>query len=499
MKYTSLFCAAIAAMGMQAFAEPARVAGDDFNADKYDLAGLDSVEVKTLNSFSANGWTVVGEDQSAIVTTHFDNGGQALKLNTNGETLTLTAATTKDYSATVSMKVEMVASDTMVDMTGDDTTQTALFLYKPDENAEAGTLMAFSNDSTGGTNLWVALTDANFTALDDKDIADITIVINYAEEEATYIVNGTTFAAIPLANPNAAAGHKLNSVAFRGTGFVDDLFVGQEQTGTFATFIYELAGEEPSTTSKDISSANFQFSSYVDPQTGSNTVAVLYSRSEGVDTKMADLTLTDDTWSITDASQFEEGGTYVVKVTFEVKSSTITIYKNSEDAANLLDTITQDWFTEFTFTPPQGATFEGWELDGEEQFDPDVSIASLEADAYVIVLTGYEGGQSAAKTWTTADVVADSFSWTGYDPAAGTATFTCTLSGVPAQGDSFGSFTVTTATVLGGATTDQAVTIVPDLTALPTLTGTVSGLPTGGNGLFLIGVKDAAAAPAAGE
>ena len=498
MKYTSLFCAAIAAMGMQAFAEPARVAGDDFNADKYNLGGLDAVEVKTIDEFSDNGWTVVGEDQSAIVTTHFDNGGQALKLNTNGETLTLNAATQVNLTPTVSMKVEMVASDTMVDMTGDTTTQTALFLYKPDENAEAGTLMAFSYDTQEG-NCWVALTDDNFTALDDKDVADITIVINYASEEATYTVNGTTFAAIPLANPTAAATHKLSSVAFRGTGFVDDLFVSEEQTGTFATFIYELADEEPTSQQKDISAANFSFSSYVDPQTGSNTVAVLYSRSEGVDTKMSDLTLTDDTWSITDASQFVEGGTYVVKVTFEVKSSTITIYKNSEDAANLLDTITQDWFTEFTFTPPQGAAFEGWELDGEEQFDSEVSIASLEADAYVIVLTGYEGGQSGAKTWTTADVVANSFSWTGYDPAAGTATFTCTLNGVPAQGDSFGSFTVTTATVLGGATTDQAVTIVPDLTALPTLTGTVSGLPTGGNGLFLLGVKDAAAAPAAGE
>ena len=497
MKYTSLFCAAIAAMGMQVFAAPSEVKSDDF--ESYDRGGADEVEVKTINAFATKGWTVVGEDQSAIVS-HFsgDTANQALKLNTNGETLELTAATTKDYTATVSMKVEMVASDTPVDMSTDTTTQTALFLYKPDENAAAGTLMAFSNDSDGGTNLWVELTDANFTALDDKDVANITIVINYATEEATYTVNGTEFAPIPLANPNAAAAHKLSSVAFRGTGFVDDLFVGEEQTGTFATFIYELAGEEPSTQSKDISAANFKFSSYVEPQTGSNTVAVLYSRSGNVDTEMSTLTLTDDTWSITDASQFTEGGTYVVKVTFEVKPSTITVYKNSVSAENLLDTITQDWFTEFTYTP-QNATFEGWTLDGEEQFES-VSIESLEADAYVIVLTGYVATQSETKTWTTADVVSGSFSWTGYNPGAGTATFTCTLNGMPGANDSFGQFTVTTTTALGGSTTNQvAVTVTPVLTALPTLTGTVSGLPTGGDSLFLIGVADAEAAPAAGE
>ncbi len=495
MKYTSLFCAAVAAMGMQAFAVPTEVASDDF--EDYDLAGLDAVEVKTINDFAGNGWTVVGEDQSAIVTTHFDQGGQALKLNTNGETLTLTAATTKDYTATVSMKVEMVASDTMVDMTGDDTTQTALFLYKPDENAEAGTLMAFSNDSAGGTNLWVALTDANFTALNDKDIADISIVINYANEEATYTVNGTTFAAIPLANPLAAAGHKLNSVAFRGTGFVDDLFVGAEQTGTFATFIYELAGEDPATYSKNIE--DFTMDDELPAKTGYTPFAALYERANGEDTKLADLQLdANNGWTVDETTyNFVEGGTYVIKADYELKSVTITIVDGDNNDALVATVTDKKWFESFTWTAPNGGTFEGYTIGEDEFYDATVSIASLEADTYTVVLNGYVAG-AAGKTWTTADVVANSFSWTSYDPAAGTATFTCTLNGVPAQGDTFGSFTVTTATVFGGAETDQAVTIVPDLTALPTLTGTVSGLPTGGNGLFLLGVKDAAA-PSAGE
>ncbi len=496
MKYTTLFStvALAAAMSMRVSADPAQVAADNF--DSYQLGGAEAVAVKDIQAFGDHGWAVGGEDASEIVATHFDNGGQALKLNTNGETLSLPAVTTENFTATVSMKVEMVASDTVVDMSNDTTTQTAVFLLKEDEEAAAGVLMAFSYDAQEG-NKWVQLTADGF-ALDNGDTADISIVIDYTTEKATYTVNGTTFDAIALANPTAAAAHKLSSVAFKGTGYVDDLFVGAEQTGTFATFIYEIAGvPQGNPQSKNISAAAFTpFSSYVEPQTGSNTVAVLYSRTEGVDTEMATLTLTDDTWSITDPTQFEEGGTYVVKVTFELKSVTVNIVDDNDTA---IDTITSyKWFEPFSYTLPAGASIEGWSVgaDDYEAEDP-IAIASLEADVVTIVLHGYVAGQTA-KTWTTADVVANSFSWTGYDPAAGTATFTCTLSGTPAQGDTFGAFTVTTATVLGGSTTDQAVTVTPDLTALPTLTGTVSGLPTNGTGLFLLGVKDAVAAPAAG-
>ena len=410
MKFTTLFGAAalVAALGATAHAVPATVASDDF---EYEETG----PVAEINAFSANAkWAVASGDTSKIVTTHFDGRGQALELATDGNLLQFNAGptgTTQDYEVTIEMKVEMVASDTPVDMSSDTTSHAAVYLYKP-EGADSGTLKAFGYDAPGGTNKWYDLTAQNF-ALDDKDTADIKIVINYVESTATYTVNGTEFDSVPLANPTAwESTHKLSSVAFQGTGFVDDLFIKEEQVGTYVDFIYEIAQgattNVESTVQKNIESA-FQFDDLVDPVVGYTASVALYSRTNGEETFIDNVPIVhddnenSDSWSIDESTtQYTDAvDAYVVRLTYTLKQSTVSIYDENN---NLIDTVVQDWFTAFSYTP--AGTFSGWELDGEEQFDATPAIASLEADAYTITLVGYvapaSGPQTTAETDRTA-------------------------------------------------------------------------------------------------
>ena len=332
MKFTTLFGAAalVAALGATAHAVPATVASDDF---EYEETG----PVAEINAFSANAkWAVASGDTSKIVTTHFDGRGQALELATDGNLLQFNAGptgTTQDYEVTIEMKVEMVASDTPVDMSSDTTSHAAVYLYKP-EGADSGTLKAFGYDAPGGTNKWYDLTAQNF-ALDDKDTADIKIVINYVESTATYTVNGTEFDSVPLANPTAwESTHKLSSVAFQGTGFVDDLFIKEEQVGTYVDFIYEIAQgattNVESTVQKNIESA-FQFDDLVDPVVGYTASVALYSCTNGEETFIDNVPIVhddnenSDSWSIDESTtQYTDAvDAYVVRLTYTLKQSTV--------------------------------------------------------------------------------------------------------------------------------------------------------------------------------
>lgn len=426
MKFTTLFGAAalVAALGVTAHAVPTTVASDEF---EYEETG----PVADITAFTANAkWAVQQGDQSKIVATHFDGGGQALELATDGNLLQFNAGaagTTPEYEVTIEMTVEMVASDTAVDMSTDTTSHAAVYLYKP-EGADSGTLKAFGYDRVGETNKWYDLTAENF-AIDDKDTANIKIVINYVDEEATYTVNGTDFDSIPLANPNAwRSSKRLTSVAFQGTGFVDDLFVKEEQVGTYVDFIYEIAQgattNVESTVTRDIDSA-FSVFAGVDDEVGYTPSVALYSRTSGVDTFIDDVEIVNDVWRIDESTTTYTNtvDAYVVRLTYTLKTVTINIVDENDDP---IATETADWGTAYTYTLPAGATITGWLLGENEYTDQDpIEIDPLAADEYTITLLGYTAPASGAQE--VADIVTTAtLEWTAIDMAAGTVDFSFT-------------------------------------------------------------------------
>lgn len=505
MKYTSLFSAVAlaAAMSMQA---SAYVVEEDF--EDYAL-GSCTTNTATATDMTTAGWTFGAEDASEIVSEDVSptSSSKSLKLNTNGELATLTASTTKDNAATITMKVRMVASDTPVDMSADTTTQTALYLEEVAAAVEGDDptyeLKAFSYDNTLGSNVWVTLTASGFTVPSNNFDAAVSIVIDYNEGTAIYTVNDTTFTAVDLANPTAwGTTKKLNSIAFKGTGYVDDLFVSEAQVGTFATFAYETIITNTTTvvdanTSKNIGATGWSYEGIADAVTGYDYTVKLYSRAAGADDALL-ATLTPDNagqWVVDSSTynSFAEGGTYVVKTEYTVKQSVVTVLDDASPA-NTIGVYTQDWFTAWAFVTPSGASFTGWTLDNEEMFDA-VEISSLEADAYTVVLVGYSaGGGSEPTTWTAATTIG-TLTFTAYDPALGTASFTWTAAAGYnfVEGDTAATLGVLTATTADGVPAVDATATVTLNETGETLTGSVSGLPTTGNSLFLFGVGDKAA------
>lgn len=522
MKYTSLFSAVAvaAAMGTQAFGTPTAVNTDDFEASAgYEVGSVTNAANTT--AWAAKHWTFEGDENDCeivagdVTTTGSDS--QSLKLGTNGGLASFAAQTTKDYAATVSMKVRMVASDSPVDMSSDTTTQTALYLETTGDGDEATyALKAFAYDNDGGSNTWVTLAAEGFAITNDNYDAQVSIVINYNEGgSAVYTVNGTTFPAVALANPNTWGSDKrLNSVAFKGTGFVDDLFVGHEQVGTFATFAYETILDGTTTvkdpgTSVNLDGAAWTTDGYGDVAeavTGYEYTLKLYSRENGTDTDL-NVTLTADAqgqWTVNSSTyaSFAEGGTYVVKAEYTLKSSTVTVVYVEDATTNVLTTATQDWFTSWTLSGlPTGATYDGWRLDGEEQYD-EVEIPSLEADAYIVELLNYTAGGAEPTVYTAVTTIAaGSLEFTAFDPVARTASFTFDAAEgyEPVQGDTLATLGVVVANTLDGTQT-----VVGDVTFSVTEgvgSGTVT-LPAAASGetsLFLFGLGDKAATPAAGE
>lgn len=491
MKLTSLFSAVAvaAAMGTQVFADT--VASETFDA--YAIPeGEDFVAVKDVEGFSSK-WIVNKDlDESKIIATHFDGSGQALDLSTGGSDLTFPAETTSGMQATVSMKVNMVSSDTMVDMSGDSASHTALFLYQEGEDENAVyTLKAFSYDPDLEKNVWVDLAAEGFSITNGEDV-DVSIAIDYNQSVATYTVKGTTFPAINLANPTTwDTTRKLSAVAFKGTGVVDDLFVSEEAVGEYATFIFEIDDVEQATASYRVDVADFGFSAIMDPELGYISSAELWLREEGVDTtKLADLTVSELGAIAFDGTvyDFADGATYVVKGIKTAKPATIMIVNGDSDN-ELIDSIETTWFSSFTWAAPEGASWEFYEFAGDQYFEEVVAIDSVEDDEITIILYGYSAGGAEPTVWT-ADMVFGSISWTAFDPVAGTATFEFVeAEGFNfVEGDTMGTFQVVVSTELGGETS-LAGTVAIDGAA-----GSVSGLPTDGDALFLLGIADAPAA-----
>lgn len=515
MKYTSLFSAVAlaAAMGTQAFGDPTLVKMDDFESYQ-----VDSVTNATNHTLMDPNWDFLPEDESQIVAgtvTETGSNSKSLKLNTNGGLATFNAQTTKDYAATVTMKVRMVASDSPVDMSTDTTTQAALYLQSTEENGVTTyELKAFSSDSTQGApvNVWVPLTATGFEIDHDNYDANVSIVIDYNDGTATYTVNNTTFTPVALANPNAWGTTKcLNSVAFKGTGFVDDLFVGEEKTGTFADFVYQTVLDGGtnvvSTTEQNIE--GFEMKAGVPAQTGYTAAVKLYSRENGVDNYLDDIDVVGGLWTVTDQTYaFVEGATYVVSIEYTKLQLAVTVnyYAGADTTSEKLDTVNA--------TVPYGDTYAvdvseydstdeivygsaGTYIDGETAYnigDTYDDTEPITAATTINVFGCTVGGEPT--TWTAETTIkAGSLVFTAFNPATTprTATFTFTAADdyAPAQGDTLATLGVIVANTLDG--TRSIVGTVEFSVAEGVGSGTAT-LPAAANGetsLFLFGLGDA--------
>ena len=197
-----------------------------------------SIDALTNTTYSTEGvWTRGENDESAIES-------QYLKLDTQGTDLTWTPTTAASSTQVlVDGDIYLVGSDTAPASTsfdGDESNpvQTALFL-RTDFDAEDNTitntvLCAYVNN--GGVNAWVELEGKTMVT---TNWYNIRIEVSYASVDSTvrFIVDGVvmnkkgeeTTESFTIANFNSfsqQAAKKVNSVAFRGTGRVDN-FVGQ--------------------------------------------------------------------------------------------------------------------------------------------------------------------------------------------------------------------------------------------------------------------------------
>ena len=527
MKYTSLFSAVAlaAAMGTQAFGAPTEVNSDNFEG--YEVGSVTNAANTT--QWNAKHWSFEGDENDCQIVagtvTETGSDSKSLKLNTNGGLATFAAQTTKDYAATVTMKVRMVASDSPVDMSTDTTTQAALYLQSTEENGVTTyELKAFSYDTTAdngnGDNVWLPLTATGFVIDHDNYDANVSIVIDYIAETATYTVNGTEFAPIKLANPDAYANTKcLNSVAFKGTGFVDDLFVGEEQIGTFATFAYEtiLNGATnvvDAGSSQNLDNASWAYSDIAEAVTGYEYTLKLYSRVEGEDDTDLNATITADAsgqWTV-DAStyaSFAEGGTYVVKAEYTKLQLAVTVnyYAGADTTSENLKTVNA--------TVPYGDTYAvdvseydstdeivygsaGTYIDGETAYNIGDTYDDTEpiTAATTINVFGCSTG-SEPTTWTAETTIATgSLEFTAFNPATRTATFTFTAADgyAPAEGDTLATLGVAVANTLTGAHSVVG-SVVFSVNEKGEGSGTAT-LPAAANGetaLFLFGLGDAPA------
>ncbi len=256
MKYTSLFSAVAiaAAMGTQALATV-----NTNNTTTIDFEG-DGYPVGTMLAAQLTGWTVQNEDLSEIIYAPLSSadavGGYTdnkhVKLNTEGNELKWVPSNMTTNKAIIEMKVRLVASDTAPAISDGDV-HAAVYLQVSDPvDATKDGLYAYS--TVNGANEWAKLDTSAFNHdLATGDMVALRVVMDYAARTATYegalladAENGTPvyygLGTTDMANPdNAQSQKKLVSISFKGTGGIDDLFVGEiVTTPSSASVTFEL-------------------------------------------------------------------------------------------------------------------------------------------------------------------------------------------------------------------------------------------------------------------
>ena len=187
----------------------------DFNS--YEEGAKVSASTETQGT-----WTQQDDDLSVVTS-------QSLSLNTQGKDLLWTPnAPAESYDSVIlDADVKFVASD--VEPTPDNSMQTAIYLKATDDG---DVLCVYQNTADGAA--WEAK-DA-FT-IADGDTKHVTITIDYSDETPMVTLTiGDTSVEYPVAN----VADKVSSVAFRGTGVVDNF---KAQTSVNVTYVADVDGQ----------------------------------------------------------------------------------------------------------------------------------------------------------------------------------------------------------------------------------------------------------------
>ena len=271
MKYTSLLCAAVVATALGAYAKDGAttvVASATFDGADAGPITNSNVLASLENLEKGTRWTAQPEDESAIISAPISMtedlagySGKSLLLNTQGQELSVSAGTQPSTKSEIKMKVRLVASDSFPSVTENDV-HAAVFLLE-EENGPTNGLYALSWDATlnnnDGGNTWVQLTGTNLnnvavTVTNGASVA-LKVVMDYADMTATYAafalgddpdqeVDNADYIELGTNSMSFAQNDQikyLRSVAFKGTGSVDDLFISSiEQKDTSATIVFNL-------------------------------------------------------------------------------------------------------------------------------------------------------------------------------------------------------------------------------------------------------------------
>ena len=279
---------------------------------------------------------------------------QVLELSTEGETLTRTVsgADTTDVKTYVDTMVYLVPSDGTPDVTSDVTVQAAVFLNS-DSNivvfaggpTRVDTNRFVVTDQTVAPETWVRLTILMDYETDEVTFGEVDQCFFKVQVNGSDLTSSEAYAAIPTAGetPSPVAGGiylraanagdadetKMNSVALKGTGMIDDFvvtdqtpdFIGGEEEEPYVTWATALGATETGPTSNEDGDAYTLLEEYL---MGTDPTA---STSWAIETISVDgsgiLTLT---WSgvATDADAVTVQGAVTVDGTYNAVAGTIS-------------------------------------------------------------------------------------------------------------------------------------------------------------------------------
>ena len=216
----------------------------------------DATLAAVTQPYASGVWSAADSDES-YVTNEFNaagtfGGNNCLRLDTQGNDLTWTPTNSATGVQTlVDVDLYLVGSDsapTDFDTAGD--VQAAIYLKNMvDDDSQETTnsvLCVYVYDDDAEENIWVELEG---TQLTDQSWAHVQVSVDSSTKKVSVKVNDTpmhacgdaTSASWTVANPTAPTATKINSIAFRGTGAVDN-FVGKtlEEEVAYLDFTAEV-------------------------------------------------------------------------------------------------------------------------------------------------------------------------------------------------------------------------------------------------------------------
>ena len=366
--------AAVVGMSSQVFAA---TTNNWWNID-FQTADLDMVALTNEVTYSGVGqWSTADGDESTIATGMVgETESVYLKLDTQGNDLTWTPTTPSTGAVVlVDSQVYLVGSDaapTGFDSDSENPVQTAVYLKNYVDESSVTTssvLCAYVTDGENG-NQWVELAGVPMT---DNTWYNLRIEVTYpgssTAAKAKYIVNGTTLTQtgtekidFSLANKSQfiqAAAQKVNSVSFRGTGYVDN-FVGNQVlpdaalslTFSVATFVDNVATDVPTVTDSGmtVSAGNPWYASFAETAEveGSTNVYLSAIRVYTNETQYIEYlpTYADGSWDLSDPLSYDSAPFNGVRLTIQTAGLTagyvVQAYYGSTPAGPVEKTVTFD-------------------------------------------------------------------------------------------------------------------------------------------------------------